>query len=230
MTLDGGSGRPSVTVSQHTSHLLQCRSHDEVIGRPRCARTCRGDAGLAKMVGVPPQAASADQSATSRPRPIRIAAKIDQLNDTIEQYAEAANGAQVGARPADPTGGRRAVQGRRREGQIKQHRRDCAATPSTPTCTAPTTSRRLRPRPDLRPRPTPGLPDARIRQPSAAIIDQLRARRRTSRSRSVSSTTRRRKAEAKKKDLDSKKAQRGAAVEKQNSSTNQAQGRARHTR
>lgn len=47
------------------------------------------------VVGALPQAASADQVSDKQAQANAIAAKIDELNHTIERYAEQANGAQV---------------------------------------------------------------------------------------------------------------------------------------
>jgi peptidoglycan hydrolase CwlO-like protein len=47
------------------------------------------------VVSSVPQSASADQISDKQAQANAIAAKVDQLNHTIEQYAEQANGAQV---------------------------------------------------------------------------------------------------------------------------------------
>ena len=84
----------SVTRSQHSTQVCYSLCHMERMGRRRRA--------LALLVvivtfGVAafPSAASADQISDKQAQANAIAAKVDELNHTIERYAEQANGAQI---------------------------------------------------------------------------------------------------------------------------------------
>lgn len=66
-----------------------------VIGRRRRALALFVAIIAVTVVGVLPQAASADQISDKQAQANAIAAKVDELNHTIERFAEQANGAQV---------------------------------------------------------------------------------------------------------------------------------------
>ena len=66
-----------------------------VIGRRRRAHALVVAMVAVVVVGVLPQAASADAVSDKQAQANSIAAKVDELNHTIERYAEQANGAQV---------------------------------------------------------------------------------------------------------------------------------------
>lgn len=65
------------------------------IGRRRRALTLIAAILAVAAVGAFPTSASADQISDKQAQANAIAAKVDELNHTIERYAEAANGAQV---------------------------------------------------------------------------------------------------------------------------------------
>ncbi|MEY2458220.1 MAG: peptidoglycan DL-endopeptidase CwlO [Acidimicrobiaceae bacterium] len=67
----------------------------DVIGRRRRAHALFGAMVAVIVVGVLPQSASADAISDKQAQANSIAAKVDELNHTIERYAEQANGAQV---------------------------------------------------------------------------------------------------------------------------------------
>ena len=66
-----------------------------VIGRRRRAHALFVAMVAVVVVGVLPQAASADAVSDKQAQANAIAAKVDELNHTIERYAEQANGAQI---------------------------------------------------------------------------------------------------------------------------------------
>src|SRR5438270_13701815 len=61
---------------------------------PRALALCVAALAVAVVAGLP-QAASADQISDKQAQANAIAAKVDELNHTIERYAEQANGAQI---------------------------------------------------------------------------------------------------------------------------------------
>lgn len=64
-------------------------------GRRRRARGILAAIVVIAALGALPEAAHADQVSDKQAQADAIAAKVDELNHTIEQYAEAANGAQI---------------------------------------------------------------------------------------------------------------------------------------
>ena len=67
----------------------------DVAGRTRRALALLVAAVAVLVVAALPQAASADQISDKQAQANAIAAKVDELNHTIERYAEQANGAQI---------------------------------------------------------------------------------------------------------------------------------------
>ena len=96
---DMTNGHPSVTISQHSSSVCYPVGLMPALTR-RAGRRPRAIVLLAAVVGALvvsgiPTRAQADAISDKKAQAAAIAAKIDSLNTVVEQYAEAANAAQI---------------------------------------------------------------------------------------------------------------------------------------
>jgi cell wall-associated NlpC family hydrolase len=197
----------------------------DVIRRRRPALAMFAVTVMAMLLGVLPQAARADQISDKQAQANAIAAKIDQLNGTIERYAEAANGAQVELDGLNQQVADAQTKVDAAQAQLEQHQSEIRSyavdayvhgTPDQSAALSTTTDLN-----DLGQRQGYLNAAAGNRQ---TLIDQLRATQEDVRIQISQLNDAKAKAEAKKKDLDNQKASAQAAVDQQNQLYHQAQG------